>query len=182
MDKSVIVSAIKKAENGIEQYLEIMELFGNVNVSEHKGFQKKYNSFYRVRQRPREWYDSYYLLMEDCKTGGVSFDSVIDSIFHATGRYEPSFSSKLLATVDVQKPIWDIYVLKNTGFTPPPYYSKNKVSLAKEAYKSIEGWYKDFLSSGEGAIWIDLFNKNVGLSSQISDIKKIDFILWQIRD
>ncbi len=182
MDKSVIVSALKKAERGIEQYLEIMELFENVNVSEHKEFQRKYNSFYRVRQRTKEWYENYYLLMETCKNREVSFDFVIDSIFNATGRYEPSFSSKLLATVDAQKPIWDVYVLKNTGFTPPPYSARNRVSLAKEAYRSIEDWYKDFLVSKEGAIWINLFDENIKISSQISDLKKIDFILWQIRD
>ncbi len=55
MDESNIVTAINSARKGIAQYLEIMDLLPHVDVSRDRNFQRKYNAFYRVRQRPSEW-------------------------------------------------------------------------------------------------------------------------------
>jgi len=40
-----IQEAIKRAECGIAQYLEIMELFPGLNVADDRDFQRKYNAF-----------------------------------------------------------------------------------------------------------------------------------------
>ena len=43
------------------------------------------------------------------KTGGLA--DVIGSLYVEAGNVEASFSSKMIATIDPEKPIWDQYVL-----------------------------------------------------------------------
>ena len=111
MNENQIEEAIKRAKPGIIQYLEIMRLFSQTNVSRDRDFQRKYNSFYRIRQRPPEWYQTYYDYMENLKGHSATFSEVLGYFKKQLNRYEPSFSSKLVATHCPSKPIWDKYVL-----------------------------------------------------------------------
>ena len=67
--------------------------------------------------------------LEKLKTTHPTFRDVLDEIHAATGRYEPSFASKLVATIDPSKPLWDVHVLANTNHSPPSYTHKAKISL-----------------------------------------------------
>ena len=113
MDQKTIVEAINNAQKGIRQYLEIMRLFSDTNVSVNTDFQKKYNSFYRVRQRDKHFYETYYQYMECLKDQNVEFQQVLKFLHSKLNRFEPSFSSKLAATHNPNLPIWDKIVLKN---------------------------------------------------------------------
>jgi len=181
MEERKVNEAIKKAEKGISQYLEIMSLLGEVDVSKNQRFQKRFNSFYRVRQRKPNWYKSYYEFLEENKNNKITFNKTLDHFKSELGRYEPSFSSKLVATINPNKPVWDIYVLKNTGHKAPSYSSKSKFEDAKSAYKSIEEWYKEFLKTGEAKKIINSFNEVIKEHDKITDLKKVDFVLWQMR-
>jgi hypothetical protein len=181
MNRSEIVKSIAKAKKGISQYIEIMDLVTNVNVTLNRDFQKKYNAFYRVRQRSANWYASYYALMEELKSVTPTFDEVINRLSVTTGRYEPSFSSKLVATIRPEKPIWDVHILNNTGHSAPSYSARDKFQLAKKAYESIEKWYEGFIKSDDGKIYIEVFDETILEHKKITDLKKIDFILWQTR-
>jgi hypothetical protein len=179
MNRNQIAQAVEKAKRGIAQYIEIMELVSIVDVSINPAFQKKYNAFYRVRQRSAKWYATYFSLMQESKEAPPSFEHVIDQINASMGRYEPSFSSKLVATLNPNKPVWDVHILNNTGHSAPSYTAKNKIVLAKAAYGSIERWYETFLKSDEGKLYIDTFDEQVPDHNRITNLKKIDFILWQ---
>jgi hypothetical protein len=182
MNKNQIEDAIANAQKGIGQYLEIMEMLHTVDVSKNKEFQKKYNAYYRVRQRTEDWYQTYYAFLEQHKNSLISFANTIDYLNATLGRYEPSFSSKLVATINPFKPVWDEHVLNNTGHTAPSYQSPRKLDDAKTAYQSIEQWYIEFLRSDSGRLCVNTFNEKVFRYYQITDLKKVDFILWQIRD
>ena len=181
MKKKQIKDAIEKAQKGISQYIEIMEILHNVDVSTDRVFQKKYNAFYRVRQRPEEWYNIYYSLLEKRKSSSITFNDTLDLLNSKLGRYEPSFASKLAATANPYNPIWDVHILNNTGHTAPSYSSKNKFNEAKSAYQSIESWYTEFLQSEIGILCVNTFNENVSQYYKVTDLKKVDFILWQTR-
>lgn len=181
MDESRIVIAINKARKGIAQYLEIMDLLRHVDVSRDRNFQRKYNAFYRVRQRPKEWYELYFSHMESGKANPPSFDSTIDYIFTVLGRYEPSFSSKLVATLDPHQPVWDEFILRHTNQKPPLYGTKNRVERAKVVYRNIQRWYEQYLPTEEARRVIELFDREVKDHERVTDLKKVDFVLWQIR-
>jgi hypothetical protein len=176
-----IQQALLRAAKGIAQYGELMQTFKNVDVSEDADFQRRYNAFYRVQRRTADWYRSYYTLMQNMKNGSPVFSDVLDEIYNQTSRYEPSFASKLVATVDPSKPIWDVHILANTNHKAPAYYSKNKFDLAKSAYASIEEWYAKFLNSTEGKLCVSEFDRNFPEYRWFTALKKVDFILWQIR-
>lgn len=59
-----IETVIDQARKGIAQYLEIMQLWPSVNVAQNRDFQRKFNAFYRVRQRPADWYATYFVLWQ----------------------------------------------------------------------------------------------------------------------
>lgn len=181
MQKDEIVTAIELARKGIDQYLAIMEMFPLVDVSKDRTFQRQFNAFYRIRQRTEKWYSEYYSLMEDCKNSPVRFETVLDRIYAALGRYEPSFSSKLAATLDPNEPVWDKYVLKNTGQKAPYYSALNKLERAKTVFENIRLWYTKHMQASEGKMMIEVFNNMVEEHDRITDIKKVDFILWKTR-
>jgi hypothetical protein len=181
LDEERIVKAIKKARTGISQYIEIMDLFPTVNVAENREFQRKFNAFYRVRQKPRDWYEKYFSYMQRCKGATVAFDDVLDELYSLTGRCEPSFSSKFVATLDPERPVWDKWVLQNTNTRVPSYASKTKMAEAKVAYSAIQEWYRRSLNSTDGKLVVHVFNGMIAAHDKITDLKKLDFVLWQTR-
>lgn len=177
-----VTVAITKAKPGIQRYLALMEQLDKVNVSNDSAFQRAYNGFYRVKQRKPSWYEAYYDLMEKLKGSHPSFSDILDRLHEVTNRYEPSFASKLVATLNPAQPVWDIHVLRNIGQKAPAYYCRTKIDDAKHCYARIENWYQTFLSSAEGLEWIALFDDQVPTHHKLTDLKKVDFILWQMRD
>ncbi len=176
-----ILSAIEKAKPGISKYLAIMDKLYTVDVSSDADFQRSYNDFYKMRQRSENWYSLYYALLERSKVRKPSFQSIIEELENIFNRCEPSFSSKLVATLDPWKPIWDMYVLENIIPQSETELQQTKVQVAIGKYFSIQRWYQEFLSKGDGKKWIGLFNQQIPTYYRITDVKKIDFILWQMR-
>lgn len=178
-----MAAALEKARPGIRQYLEIMSDFSGTNVAEDRAFQRKFNAFYRVRQRPAEWYKAFYGCMEECKHVRPipGFDDVLDHLWRVLGRCEASFASKLVATLDPSQPIWDRYVLANTGIRPPARTGAQKLAAAKAAYTAIRNWYAQFLASEQGQQVLQLFDTRIAEHTRISNVKKVDFVLWQMR-
>lgn len=181
MNRREIQESVERARIGIQQYLEIMELFPRVDVASDDNFQRKFNRFYRIRQRTSQWYNTYYSFMEQSKSQPPTFNSALEHFYSTLNRCEASFTSKLIATINPSLPVWDKFVLQNAGITPPRYTSKNKIEESKKAYRQLQNWYQDFLTSNDGQLIIQVFNESVKESSRITDLKKVDFVLWQIR-
>ena len=92
-----------------------------------------------------------------------------------------SFSSKLLHTIKPEYPIWDSVVTKEHFGIRPPYAScKNREQLCIERYDLYQDRFYDFMSSDEGAELIRIFDHQYP-NNGISNVKKIDFIMWQDR-
>ena len=158
MNLTEIQAALVKAQKGIAQYATLMSQFPQVDVLTDAVFKRKYNAFYRVR-RSSLWCADYYGLMQKLKGTKAVFHEVLDEIHRMTGWYEPSYTSKLVATIDPSKPIWDVYVLANTAHQAPSYASRDRLSRAKTLYVSIEDWYSAFLQSTEGKLCISEFDR-----------------------
>lgn len=181
IDDVKITEALKKAKPGLEKYLKIMSLVNMVDVTNDKEFQRAFNGFYRVRQRPQVFYDTFYSFMEENKGSAPSFEKTLKYFEKELKRIEPSFSSKLVATINPNLPIWDSVVLDNLQLKPPAYYRKDRIEESIKLYERIVDWYKDYLKDEEGQKMIELFDEEYP-NTGITDIKKIDFVIWQIRD
>ena len=175
------VFADSKKKRGIEKYAEITRTFSFANVMTDKGFQRKFNGFYRVR-RNSDWQKVYYDIMERGKTTEVNFESVIKEIYIKTGRVEASFTSKLIHTLNNDMPIWDQYVLKNLNLKMPICKGERKIQSAIHLYQQIVQWYNQALSTNEIARKTIEFDEVFPEYRWFSKTKKLDFLLWQMRD
>lgn len=182
MDKAKVEKSLGKLESGLNKYLLIMKDFHNIDVSKDLDFQKKYNGFYRMRQRKVDFYEDYFAYMQENKRNvSLTYQDVLTHFYEKFNRIEASFSSKLLATINPNMPIWDSVVMCNLGLKKPSYSCKDKLAETINIYTQIKSWYEDFLASDEAREWIRLFDEKYN-GIEITDIKKIDVILWQIRE
>lgn len=172
-------------KKGIEKYKYIMLHLQEVDVSSDVEFQKAFETFYKLSRYPKEFRKLYFNLMEEKKNkSDVSFEEIfyiVKTFYKQIGksnkdRTEISFSSKLLHTINDSYPIWDSVLTDKNHFN-----LKCNVKTAVSTYKSYEDKCNQLLNSSEGHDLIKIFNDECSLYAGISDVKKIDFILWQDR-
>ena len=102
-----IDAALAQASEGLRQYERLQSrVTAQSDFDQDPRFRRAFNRFYRVR-RGREWQDTFYGLMRRAKKEGLEFRAVLLALHSATNRYEASFASKLVATLDPSKPVID---------------------------------------------------------------------------
>lgn len=165
---------------GLDYYARIMNSVNATNVATDRGFQKTFNAFYLVR-RNETWRNIYYDLFEKLKYESADFEYIIRYLFEKTGNIEASFSSKMLATLCPDQPIWDHYVVENLGLKLTGRSKEDQLNNAVSLYREIECWYQAFLKTEKAAECIEVFDRALPDYQWINSIKKIDCFLWSIR-
>ena len=182
-DEKCLRCIIQKDEmrKGVEKYLKIMELFKNTNnVSMNKDFQREFNGFYRVR-RNEQFRKKYYFLMEKNKGKKLNFKEILHEL-RKFGKLEASFTSKLIATIEPDLPIWDKFVLGYFGLKSPSckLSDNERLDQAVITYDKIKEKYNELIKKEEGQLMIKIFDEYY-LKNNITSIKKMDFFIWQAR-
>lgn len=116
------------------------------------------------------------------KRSKSTFDRIITEMYERTGNVEPSFSSKLVATLNTDMPVWDKYVLRNLNKKLIGTCDKARIMNAISIYDDIIEWYNDFLSTEEAQLWIKHFDVALSEYIHLAATKKIDLILWSMRE
>ena len=99
-------------------------------------------------------------------------------------KYEFSFATKLLHTVDNESPIYDSkvreYLKKNHDavFLFNSGKSGEKTELIKHDWSELTKWYEGFLKDEMSKEWINWFDKTFPSAKWISSVKKVDFIIF----
>lgn len=168
------------ASMGLDKYQFIIEKVKETDVSMDVDFQRIFNGFYIVR-RNEAWRKVYYKCFENVKGSAPTFASILTHLYECTGNIEPSFSSKMLATILPDKPIWDRYVVQNLNLELVGRTKEERLANAIALYANIEKWYADFLQTDKAKECIEAFDRVMPDYKHISSIKKIDCILWSIR-
>ena len=181
IDSKKVIEARIAESMGFDKYKQIMETVRKTNVSTDLDFQRIFNAFYRVR-RNAEWRKTYYDLFETSKNSTPSFESIIRTMYEATGNIEASFSSKMLATINPEMPIWDRYVVQNLCLEMRGKTKVDQLKCAVDLYDKMISWYENFLQTENGRDCIVEFDRILPGYVWMSDVKKIDFYLWSIRD
>lgn len=107
------------------------------------------------------------------------------------GSYEFSLGSKLLHTKNDTSPIYDSKVRdylsseENIDFWWQRSQKESgcpkgvtEIDKILHDWKLLNDWYSSFLPSGRGKQWIEWFNSCFPNFSNISDVKKVDFIIF----
>lgn len=176
----------EKKHKAISNYAEIMKINGEEyigDVSRDTKFQTTFNAFYKVR-RNLGWREKYYKLFEDVRTSGdLSFESILKRLYNDTHRVEASFASKMLATLNPDMPIWDSVVLAKLELARPQWSkcAETRLQNAVKRYGEIVDKFKS-ISDENKQYMIGEFDRAFEQFRDFSDTKKIDFIIWQMRD
>lgn len=172
------IEALREVKTAMQHYISIMNRVWNTDVSADKDFQREFNHFYRIR-RNEEWRKKFYRIFEDTKQKTTpDFAEVLEELHAQTGNVEASFSSKMVATLNPNKPIWDSMVLSVLLLKPEAENGKATVSSVISCYSYLDRWYYDFKKHPTAKEWIRKFDKAFPEYKDISATKKIDFILW----
>lgn len=181
INPTIVIQQMLASGMGLDKYAIIENLVHRVDVSSDADFQRSFNGFYMVR-RNIEWRTIYYRLFEKVKNSGrADFSYILDELYRLTGNVEASFSSKMLATLNPEMPIWDKYVVQNLGLKVPAPKDQERLQKTKVLYTSIVKWYTDFLASENAKEWLAKFDEVLPDYRWLSQVKKIDFYLWSIR-
>ena len=161
----------------VEKYCALIKRYHETDVSKDAEFQRSFNGYYRMRQSKADFYQCFYAFLEQQKGNKtLTFHEVLFYLYEHTGIITLSFSSKLLATVRPEMPVWDRFVLKNLNLKAPYYNDKNRLEKTEQVYQKICEWYR----TEEAAETLKLFERMLP-DVPVSEVKKIDFILWKRR-
>ncbi len=176
IDATQILRAQLAHSLGLDRYKEIMSGDPSSPI-----FQRAFNGYYRIR-RNEEWRRAYYTLFSKAQHGSYTFERIITELYSLTRNVEASFSSKMLATIDSTKPIWDRYVLLNLGLQLAGKTQEEKLQNAVLLYEKIGKWYERYLMTDEAKENIKEFDRLHPEYAWVSDTKKIDCLLWGKRE
>ncbi len=160
---------------GLDKYMYLINNLHNCDVSKDvDGFQKCFNSFFRVRGRKEEWINAFYSYFEEKKDKKVTFDEILDYMYDEVESVEASFCSKMLSIINPDMPVIDKYVLKELDLKIEGK-NEEKLGNAKRVYKEVIEKEKELLRINEKSI--NEF-KQLFADYDISPNKVLDFMLW----
>ena len=134
-----------EARGGLKKYLGLQfEVKGSNGFYDKPDFRRHFNHFYRVR-RAEPWRNAFYALMGRALKERLGFPAVLALLHKGTGRYEASFASKLVATLDPSKPVIDSIVLGNLGLRLPATNVPDRAERLCKVYDQIVECFSDFL-------------------------------------
>jgi hypothetical protein len=174
-----IENALDCVKRGLDSYLKLQREVRSCNARTDEEFQKSFNGFYRVR-RNAQWRAAYFDLLESAKVTGIDFARALREINERTRKIEASFASKLVATLDPSKPVIDKFVLQYFKISLPRWGSPERELKTVDLYHLLCENYQDLMQSPTGTLIRELFDSRYP-SSGVTELKKTDFVLWQLR-
>ena len=173
----------------LDRYLKTLDInsINSTNKEKFDEYQKNYDAFYKIR-RDENWRKTYFDFLEKNKNNkNITFEKIITYLYNnAEGKnIEASFSSKMLATINQNKPIWDSHVLEYIFDEDriKEYENKKNTEKLEEAikiYKAIEEKYKEYLNDKKIKKVIKQLRK-ILKEEKLSDTKILDYIIWTQR-
>jgi hypothetical protein len=181
LTKPQIEVALPKVAQGLAQYRWLQANLKIVDVRASPLFRARFNHFYRVR-RNHEWQNMFYEILESLKEEGqtVEFSFVLISLFQATDRFEASFASKLLATINPGMPVIDSVVLRNLSLRLPYPHSIDRLERTLELHAKLRLSFLEFLESENGRYLVKRFLERYE-GDEVTETKMLDLVLWQSR-
>lgn len=167
----------------------------DTNIALDADYQKNFNNYYRIR-RDEQWRQAYYRYLEDNKHHkDITFKQIlrylseVPHIVRICGKnpdgiartVEPSFASKMLATINPDHPVWDSQVLRFLGRKVPEGLGRcEKIETCVRIYGEVEQEIGEFIGSAQGKACIELFDKTFPGCRDFSDFKKMDYYMWNL--
>jgi hypothetical protein len=178
-----VLENLEKVEHRIRWYKELQAKVLEIDVARDIDFQKRFKAFYRIR-RNADWCLTYFSFLETNKLNlDITFDAILRTIYESTHRLEPSFSSKILATIRTDKPVYDSQVRRNLQARLPSVSSPFEARLSGlvAVYSMLETRMQEALAHPDYEMLAAKFDERFPEFAEFSRMKKLDLLLWQSR-
>ena len=162
-------------------------LLDNLDLENEK-YRTAFCNFYNVVGRSGAWRNAFFEVFIDCKNlkdngNEVSIRTILQKLHEKDDieNFEISFATKMLAMLDTSKPIVDKFVKKHCelNFLNGGVFEA-RLENAVEQYEILEQLYKEFMNTENAANTIREFDSTFPEYTDISAVKKIDFlIMWK---
>lgn len=181
----------------VSTYFELLDCVSRKQVNT-KDFRRKFNRFCMVR-RGEAWQKIYYGLFSELveRRTTVTLNDILPELDRRIKaklkqtRLEVSFSSKMLAFLrPADFPIWDSWVVKNMlalyGVDLKLKVTRSIKAREDEALKRFDeltDWFRKAVKKKEFQKAVRRFNDYLpkGVGEKVSDIKKLDWLMWAER-
>lgn len=175
----------------IDDYMYIQNNIRNTNVSTDESFKKKYCKYYNLNANTKpEFQKEYFEYMENIKENKPlpTYSQILTDLYNKTKRIDYSFCSKLLHTLDCNKPILDRHIMRFLGFEVRDSGKwEKRISYYSEVYETVCDEYSKIslnLKNGSNSAIctaIRSFDRIFPEYSEISTTRKIDLILFRMK-
>jgi hypothetical protein len=180
LDEAIIDRALPLVSVGLEKYCRLQADLPMTDVSRDREFQSRFNGFYRVR-RNADWQSAFYAILQEQKAAPQPFADVLRALYNATGRVEGSFASKLVASVDPNKPVIDSFVLRSLGLSLLRYGTVGpRLARVIRVHQQLQCEFAEFLATDQGRYLTTRFEECYP-QRRVSRVKMLDLVLWQAR-
>ena len=175
---------LKTLADGVSAYTTIQS---NVDADD-PAFRSVFTKFYLSAQgkmRRAENQEPFFAKMRCCKKD-KDLVELVEELYRELpiGKYEFSFATKLLHTVNPDFPIYDSkvrnYLKHEEGVNFWLYFRPRKdvLSQIRHDWALLTAWYADFLATARAKEWISWFDARFPNATWLSPTKKIDFIIF----
>lgn len=177
-----ILDKLSKPKRPIEQYSRTRNELLTCDVSTNQEYRDNFAQFYRLGRRTQGWKDHYFSLLEQSKHDpATNFAYTLAQLKQLTKRVEPSFASKLVATIDPQQPVIDSVVLGVLGYKQPYYKHSDRCGELVKLHQVLANRLQSMIADARFAALSQQFRLRYPDHS-ITDVKVLDFMLWQLRE
>ena len=166
-------AAIKQTiQSGVESYLKIQDMYAKKMINAE--FKQHFRRFYRLRGEINQ--NNLWNLLKQRKE--VSIIDAMDLISNKK-TVQLSFASKALHTINPDLPIYDrtvrlFFRLPN----PYPRELKKRLAFQENVYNDLKDIYAERKNNGLVKLAVAFDTLFPQYKNQISEVKKIDFMIW----
>lgn len=116
-------------------------------------------------------------LKEEMESNSYEF-SLASKLLHTKNPFVPIYDSKVREYLSMNEDVEFWWYRKQGMYGNPAPKETTEIDKIEHDWKNLCEWYADFLKSEKGKKWIEWFDVNFSEFVNISDVKKIDFIIF----
>lgn len=170
---------LQQAENGVRQYAEVLRLYACCDRSP-EAFLKAFRALYKLRWPVQHGKPFLTVVRRTSIVCDRSLSDVMYSFRRFRKRWEFSFATKLIHTVDNTRPIWDANVARQleAWLGSPGPRPAQPMRWYEARYAALGSAFEELLKHEEWPELCAAFDRKLGYRPRISEAKKLDFYLW----
>jgi hypothetical protein len=143
-------------------------------------YQRKFNRFYRLRQKPKKFYVQFYSLMEQAAKNPASakLEDLLTSMELATEEVHLSFCSKLLSTAREHEVIFDKLVASAFGVPTGVLPREGRIGEALRRHNCLAFHMQAVVARDTWAETEGAFDAEFPEAQSLSPLRKADLMIW----